>query len=163
MLKHKELKRIPLVIDVLNESAPATNSDTTTTEEEKTMRSAIDGRILRHKSVQELISTQLDEVQNIFLPTHQQKQTKRESNTKDQKSRPNKKMKTSKDSVFTASSMFVDSLGGDDDDDDDGDDNGHQDSSRSKKMADNWVDKDFDKFYNGEKKKNRPGQRQRRQ
>lgn len=162
MLKHKELKRIPLVIDVLNESAPTTttaSSDTTTTEEEKTMRSAIDGRILRHKSVQELISTQLDEVQNIFLPTHQQKQTKRESNTKDHKNRPNKKMKTSKDSVFTASSMFVDSLGGDDDDDD----NEHQDNPRSKKMADNWVDKDFDKFYNGEKKKNRPGQRQRRQ
>lgn len=161
MLKHKELKRIPLVIDVLNESAPTTTSDTATTEEEKTMHSAIDGRILRHKSVQELISTQLDELQNIFLPTHQQKQTKRESNNKDHKNRPNKKIKTSKDSVFTASSMFVDSLGGDDDDDNE--DNEHHDNARSKKMSDNWVDKDFDKFYNGEKKKNRPGQRQRRQ
>ena len=160
MLKHKELKRIPLVIDVLNESVPTT-SDTATTEEEKAIQSTIDSRILRHKPVQELISTQLDELQNIFLPSHQQKQTKRESNSKEHKNRPNKKIKTSKDSVFTSSSMFVDSLGGDEDDDEDNEHHGNG-NPRSKKASDNWVDKDFDKFYNGEKKKNRPGQRQRR-
>ncbi|KAI9322272.1 hypothetical protein BX666DRAFT_2022772 [Dichotomocladium elegans] len=158
VLKHSELKQHTIVTEVLPAAPESNTNHEEMSTDEKVMISTIESRVLGHKPAQATISKLLDEILNVIRPPPKTQSTL-DGNTKkrvsqDHSSKRHAKHTGGEDHGLTASSAFVESL------------NVGEDRSRKKRHkanGDYYDDKEFDRIYNGKKKKNRMGQKARRQ
>ncbi|CAO3619448.1 unnamed protein product [Cunninghamella echinulata] len=154
-------------------------------DDQKTYRSNVEARLLSNKLLVDTLKINITELELIVLGPSQKKaaiESKRKAETQ-KTTAVSKKIKTNEVSDGS-SSLFMETLADeneeeeeekeeDDDNDDDDDDKVNHAEKKdiikakskptNKKISDDWEDPDFDKYYNGTDKKNRPGQRQRRQ
>ncbi|KAI9302269.1 hypothetical protein BJ944DRAFT_270193 [Cunninghamella echinulata] len=145
-------------------------------DDQKTYRSNVEARLLSNKLLVDTLKINITELELIVLGPSQKKaaiESKRKAETQKTTTAP-KKIKT-KETSDGSSSLFMETLADENDEDEEQNDSDKDNHAQkediiktklkptNKKISDDWEDPDFDKYYNGTDKKNRPGQRQRRQ
>ncbi|KAI8375977.1 uncharacterized protein BYT42DRAFT_572965 [Radiomyces spectabilis] len=117
-------------------------------------------RLLASKLVQQDIAKLLQEMEAIIIgrPAKPAKDGRKETQQKEGSASTGEKRK---DRQSGDPSMFVSSLQGTANSS--GDEAGKKRAKKDNPRSTDWVDPDFDKYYKGIEKKNRPGQRARRQ
>ncbi|KAI9023790.1 hypothetical protein CLU79DRAFT_118157 [Phycomyces nitens] len=174
LLKHSKLKQSELLVSVVNsykEYKPPT--ETPEDPEYVKLTQDVETRVLAHKVTKDELTKLMVEIELIVIGTPSQlKPGKPSANAKRPAENEHfdsqvKKAKKQKTPVSDGSSLFIDTLKADSDDDEeeeeDEDKKTDTKAKGKKSLKDkDWVDTDFNKYYENEEKKNRPGQRQRR-
>ncbi|KAL0074070.1 hypothetical protein F4703DRAFT_1893887 [Phycomyces blakesleeanus] len=180
LLKHSKLKQSELLVSVVN-SYEEYKPPTETPEDPVSVKLTqdIETRVLSNKVAKDELTKLMVEIELIVIGTPSQLKPGKPSSstaTNGKRSAENEhldsetnKTKKQKSSVSDGSSLFVETLKEDSEDDDDESDDEDKDNKAKSKSKDkkslkgkDWVDTDFNKYYENEEKKNRPGQRQRR-
>ncbi|CAO3616351.1 unnamed protein product [Cunninghamella blakesleeana] len=160
--KNKTLNKDDNLNSILSSTSSTINEENGNDDDDKkTNIKAVEDRLLSSKILSDGLKKNIQELELIILGPSQKKiaiDAKRKAKA-EASSETTKKRKTDETKNGT-DSLFMDSLADSDNDDDD---NNKKKESRVHKASDDWEDPDFDKYYNGNEKKNRPGQRQRRQ
>lgn len=147
--------------DSTGESIPSTGEDN------KNLIANVEARLLGNKALTEPLKKSALEFEMLLLAPEQRK-AKRKTITTEQRT-PDKRLKpstsTKPSSSVGSSSLFMESLGGDDQQQGNhGKTEGKSAQGKKDAASTDWEDPDFEKYYNGgaPEKQNRPGQRQRR-
>jgi hypothetical protein len=153
-------------------SADSTEDSTPSTiDDNKHLIANVEARLLGNKALTEPLKKSALEFEMLLLAPEQRKAKRKtittEQRTSDKRSKPSTSTSTStKPSPSVgSSSLFMESLGGDDQQQgNDGKTKARPAQGKKDAAPTDWEDPDFEKYYNGgaPEKQNRPGQRQRR-